>query len=235
MLLDLNQGTGSARPYSFGFKSSTMAPAFRKLSGYCLLIGSLLMVLTMLLHPSGGDMQHILKISRIAIISHSLGLLSTVFTAFGFYGLASALLTQSRISFLGLSFAGFALVAVLLAALLNGLVLPMYVMQQSGIAEEKQDTIKLIIQYGVTINAALDYVFIAGYSVAMLIWSAGMLRTEKFPAWLGIWGILLVGISMIAALFQLNFISVSGFTVYVIGIVSWIVSGAFILIKKPLQ
>ena len=193
------------------------------------------MVLTMLLHPSGGDMQHILKISRIAIISHSLGLLSTVFTAFGFYGLASALLTQSRISFLGLSFAGFALVAVLLAALLNGLVLPMYVMQQSGIAEEKQDTIKLIIQYGVTINAALDYVFIAGYSVAMLIWSAGMLRTEKFPAWLGIWGILLVGISMIAALFQLNFISVTGFTVYVIGIVSWIVSAAFILIKKPLQ
>ena len=235
MLLDLNQGTCSASPYSFDFKSSTMAPAFRKLSGYCLLIGSLLMVLTMLLHPSGGDMQHILKISRIAIISHSLGLLSTVFTAFGFYGLASAVMTQSRISFLGLSFAGFALVAVLLAALLNGLVLPMYVMQQSGIAEEKQDTIKLIIQYGVTINAALDYVFIAGYSVAMLIWSAGMLRTEKFPARLGIWGILLVGISMIAALFQLNFISVTGFTVYVIGIVSWIVSAAIILIKKPLQ
>jgi hypothetical protein len=235
MLLDLNQGTGSASPYSFGFKSYIMAPAFRKLSGYSLLIGSSLMVLTMLLHPSGGDIQHILQISRVAIISHSLGILSTVFTAYGFYGLASAIMTQSRISFLGLSFAGFALVAVLLAALLNGLVLPMYVMQQSGIAEENLEMVKLIINYGITINAALDYVFIAGYSIAMLIWSIGMLRAGKFSNWLGIWGITLVGISVAAALFQLNFISVTGFTVYVIGIVSWIVSAAIILLKKPLQ
>lgn len=234
MLLDLNQGTGSASPYSFGFKSFIMAPAFRKLSGYSLLIGSLFMVLTMLLHPSGGDMQHILKISRVAIISHSLGILSTVFSAYGFYGLASALLTPSRLSFLGLCFAGFALVAVMLAALLNGIVLPLYVLQQAPVAEESLTPVKLVIQYGVTINAALAYVFIAGYSIAMLIWSFGMIRAEKFPYWLGIWGILLVGISVVAALFQLNFISVTGFTVYVAGIVSWILSAAFILIRKPI-
>jgi hypothetical protein len=44
-----------------------------------------------------------------------------------------------------------------------------------------------------------------------------------------------VGISIVAALFQLNFISVTGFTVYVAGIVSWIISAAFILIRKPIQ
>lgn len=212
-----------------------MAPSFRKLSGYSLLIGSSLMVLTMLLHPSGGDIQHILKISKVAIISHSLGVLSTVFTAYGFYGLASALLTPVRLSFLGLCFAGFALVAVMLAALLNGIVLPLYVLQQVPVAEESVTSVKLVIQYGVTINAALAYVFITGYSIAMLIWSFAMIRSERFPDWLGYWGILLVGITIVAALFQLNFISVTGFTVYIAGIVSWIVSTAFILIRKSNQ
>lgn len=210
-----------------------MAPAFRKLSGYALLIGSLLMVFTMLMHPSGGDIQHILKISKVAIISHSLGVLSTVFTAYGFYGLASALLTPVRLSFLGLCFAGFALVAVMLAALLNGIVLPLYVLQQAPVAEESLRPVKLVIQYGVTINAALAYVFIAGYSIAMLIWSFAMIRSERFPNWLGYWSILLVGISIVAALFQLNFISVTGFTVYAVSIAGWIVSAAIILIKKP--
>ncbi|WP_290797981.1 hypothetical protein [Flavihumibacter sp. UBA7668] len=208
-----------------------MEKEFGKLSGYSLLIGASLMVLTMVLHPSGGDMDHIVKISRMALLSHSIGVLSTVFTCFGFYGLATALITRSRLSILGLGFSVFALMAVLLAALLNGIVLPLYVLQQSNTTGPARETVLLIIQYGLTINAALAYTFIGGYTIAMLIWSFGMVKTMKFPKWLGYWGILLVLISLVAAFLQLNFISVTGFTIYVAGIVSWILISAYFLIN----
>lgn len=208
-----------------------MEKEFSKLSGYSLLIGASLMVLTMVLHPSGGDLDHIVKISRVALVSHSIGMLSTVFTSFGLYGLAKALTTKGSLSILGLSFAVFALTAVLLAALLNGIVLPLYVLQQSNTTGPERETVLLIIQYGLTINAALSYVFIGGYSIAMLIWSFGMVKSMKFPQWLGYWGILLVLSSLVAALLQLNFISVTGFTIYVAGIVSWILLSAFYLLN----
>lgn len=217
-----------------------MEKEFCKLSGFSLLIGASLMMLTMVLHPSGGDLDHIVKISRMALLSHSIGVLSTVFTSFGFYGLAKALTTRARLSILGLSFSVFALMAVLLAALLNGIVLPLYVLQQSNTTGPERETVLLIIQYGLTINAALAYTFIGGYTIAMLIWSIGMIKTIKFPKWLGYWGILLVFISLVAAFLQLNFISVTGFTIYVVAIVSWILFSAYYLInfstnKTPIE
>lgn len=211
-----------------------METKFYKLAGYCLISGCLLMVLTMVLHPTGGDIGHIIKISRMAIIAHSIGVLSVPFTTFGFYGLSKSLQTDSKVSFLGFVFMGFALAAVLLAAALNGLVLPMYVLQHPGETGHNLESLQLIVAYNTTFNAALDFIFISGYTIAMLIFSVLMTKHIVFPRWLGIWGMLLtVGIIFSAGL-QLNFISVRGFTVYVLFIVSWISTAGYYLIHyKP--
>jgi hypothetical protein len=212
-----------------------MEKKFLQLAGYCLLIGSLLMVTTMVLHPAGGSMEHIIKISKMAIFSHSIAVLSIPFTAFGFYGLTKVLKTESRFSYLGLAFIGFALVAVMLAALLNGLVLPLYVLKYAGETGQNLDSLKLIITYGTTFNAALDYVFIAGYSIAMLIWSLIITKTITLPKWHGFVGIALVLIVLIGVILQLNFISVTGFTIYIFGIVSWIVLAGYLLITFKIK
>jgi hypothetical protein len=212
-----------------------MEKKFQQLAGYCLLIGSLLMVMTMVLHPAGGNIEHIVKISKLAVISHSIAILSIPFTAFGFYGLAKLLKTESRFSFLALAIIGFALVAVMLAALLNGLVLPMYVLKNTSQSVQNLESVKLIITYGTTFNAALDYVFIAGYSIAMFIWSFIIIKTAALPKWHGFLGIALVVISILGAILQLNFISVTGFTVYVFGIVSWIVIAGYLLITSKIK
>jgi len=53
-----------------------MNTAIEKSAGLALLIGSLLMLSTMILHPEGGNLQHLLKVARIVVISHSMALLA---------------------------------------------------------------------------------------------------------------------------------------------------------------
>jgi hypothetical protein len=212
-----------------------MEQQFQKLAGYCLIIGSILMVLTMALHPSGGDIEHIIKISKVAITAHSIAIFSLPFVAIGFYGLAQILKTDNHLSLLGLAFVGFGLVAIMLAAALNGLILPMYVLKNQGQTGQNLETLKLIIRYGSTFNAAMDFIFIAGYSIAMLLWSIIILKTAILPRWIGIYGIGLLVVCIIAHISHFNFISVTGFAIYVFGIVSWIVLIGYFMVKPPFK
>jgi hypothetical protein len=209
-----------------------MEKQLQKLAGYCLMIGSILMVLTMVLHPSGGSIEHIIKISKVAILAHSIAIFSLPFIAIGFYGLAKTLKTNNHLSLLGLAFVGFGLVAVMLAAALNGLILPMYVLKNQHQTGQNLETLKLIIRYGTTFNAAMDFIFIAGYSIAMLLWSIIITKTAILPRWIGVYGICLLILSIIALIFQFNFISVTGFTIYIFGIVSWIVLAGYFMANQ---
>jgi hypothetical protein len=208
-----------------------MKTNFQKLAGYCLVIGSILMVLTMVLHPSGGNLEHIIKISKVLIISHSIAIFSIPFIAFGFYGVSETLRTNSKISYLGFTFVGFSLVAVMLAGSINGLILPMYVSKFHSETVQNLETIKLIINYGSKFNKAMDFIFIVGYSIAMFIWSVVIIQTSKQPRWLGFYGFILLAFVIIGFLIEFDFISVWGFRIYIFGIVSWIILAGFFMIK----
>lgn len=208
-----------------------MKTNFQKIAGYSLFIGSILMVLTMVLHPSGGNLEHIFKISKVLMISHSIAIFSIPFIAFGFYGLSEVLQTNSRISYLGFMFVGFSLVAVMIAGSINGLILPMYVSKFHNQTAQNLETTKLIISYGSIFNKAMDYVFINGFSIAMIIWSVIIIQTSKLPHWIGLYGCFLVAFVSIGFLIDFNFISVWGFRIYIFGIVSWIIMVGFCMIK----
>ena len=209
-----------------------MEKEFQKLAGYCLIIGSVLMVFTMVLHPTGGNIEHIVKISKLAIISHSIGILSVPFIAFGFWGLAQHLNTESKLSYLAYTFIFFGLVAIMLAAALNGLILPMYTLSHQNEMGQNLETVKLILNYDTTFNAAMDYIFIVAYSIAMFLWSIIIYKTAVLPRWTGIYGFILLAFALIALYLKLNFISVTGFTIYVLGIVSWIILMGWLMVKK---
>lgn len=185
----------------------------------------------MILHPAGGTSEHIVAKSAITIISHSIGILSVPVVGFGFYGLAKKLRVDNQLSYLGLAFAGFALVSILMAGVLNGLVLPLYTSKNIDQITQNSELVRQLIKYNLTFNATLDYVFIGGYSIAMLIWSALILQTAILPRWLGYMGLALVGITLTGTIARLNFISVTGFTIYIFGIVSWIVIAGFQLTR----
>jgi hypothetical protein len=214
-----------------------MKTSFQKLAGDCLVVGSALMVLTMVLHPSGGNLEHIFKISKVLIISHSIAIFSIPFIAFGLYGLSETLQTNSKIAYLGFAFVSFSLVAVMLAASINGLILPMYLSKFHSETGQNLEIVKLIIGYGSKFNKAMDFIFIAGYSIAMLIWSIIIIQTSKLPRWMGFYGLFLLVFVIISFLLQFDFISVWGFRIYIFGIVSWIILAGFFMInlKKDLS
>lgn len=209
-----------------------MKISFQKLAGYCLIIGSILMVLTMFLHPSGGNLEHITKIAKVLIISHSIAIFSIPIIAFGFYGLSETLQTSSKSSYLGFTFVGFSLVAVMLAGSINGLILPMYVYKFYNKMGQNLEIVKLIIGYGSKFNKAMDFVFINGFSIAMLVWSVVIIQTSKLPRWLGFYGFILFTFVIIGFLLDFNFISVWGFSIYIFGIVSWIVFVGYFMVKN---
>ena len=210
-----------------------MEKKFSKTSGLSLFTGALLMVLTMVLHPSGGSIEHILKIKKIIVISHSLAIMSIPFMAFGFYGLSVCLKTPSRLSFLAFSTAITGLFAAMIAGTINGLTLPYFLneVMENG---TNIDTIKTIIRYGKFINLPMDYILIGGLSSAIVIWSSLIVKTSVFPKWLGFFGLIIIFIGLFGVLIGFDFVGLFGFRVFVFGVASWILLLAIYLMKfKP--
>ncbi|MCB0375430.1 MAG: hypothetical protein KDD04_05890, partial [Sinomicrobium sp.] len=67
---------------------------------------------------------------------------------------------------------------------------------------------------------------------AVLLWCVAILKGAEFPKWKGYYGILLVisGIVLFAVDFEM--LSVAGFRVIVFGLVSWIVTAGYLMLRS---
>lgn len=208
-----------------------MENKFKQVSGYCLIIGSTLLVATMILHPTGGSMDQIVKSKTFFISSHSLALLSLPFIAFGFFGLSNALTTKSKTAFLALIFSFFGLVAAMIAGAVNGFALPLFL---SKISQQNFDTntITPIIKYGFQINAAMDYISLAFILVAIAIWSILLIKSMSHVKWLGYYGLIIFFSGILMAANGYNLAGLFLFRIVVFAIVSWIMLVAYKLLIK---
>ena len=211
-----------------------MEKQFKQTSGLSLIIGSFVLIATMVLHPSGGSIEHILKIRDVIVVSHSLAIVSLPFVAFGFYGLSVSLLTPSRISILAFIAIAFGLVAAMIAGTINGLTLPMFLSHYANELNQNLTVPQAIVRYGFAINKPMDYIFIVASAVSVGIWSVLMIRGSEFPKWVGYYGLSLLLLAMVAAFFRFNFIDLYGFRTVVFGIVSWVVSVGVLMFTKEM-
>jgi hypothetical protein len=200
-----------------------MENQFKQTSGICLIIGSFLLIVTMVLHPSGGHIAHILKISNVIVVSHSLAIFSLPFVGFGFYGLSMALLTKNRLSILALMMIGQGLVAAMIAGTINGLTLPLFLSKYADSYETHLPILQPIIHYGFSINRPMDYILIGASILSIGIWSMLMILSTKFPRWLGYYGLVLILMGIVGLLVRFNFIDLWGFRTFIFGMVSWVI------------
>lgn len=201
---------------------------FFVVSGYCLLIGTLLLVGTMVLHPAGGSMDHIRRITPLLMGSHALAIGSLPLLGFGCYGLAIRLASPSRLATLALITLFFGLLAGLIAATINGLTLPLFVTNQPDASAEQ---LKLIILYGFLINKPMSYILMTCVTVSVGIWSALLLRRNDLPRWLGYGGIGLVGLGLLGAVVGYDFHGVGGFRLFVFALAGWLLGVGVLLIR----
>ncbi len=204
----------------------------QKGAGLALIIGSFLMIATMVLHPVGGDFNQLLKIATIGIISHSLAILSVPFVAYGFFGLTIRLKSSSFLSYTGFSIMLFGLVAVMIAAAINGLILTDFVKSYEGASEETIASIKPIFVFMRSFNHAFDYIFMGGICLAMLFWSAAIIKTKAVEAWVGYFGIAVSAAGVVLFVSGFELLHLAGFRVFVFTNVAWILAIGFLLIKK---
>ena len=213
-----------------------MEKQFRKASGISLLTGAVLATITMAIHPVGGSLAEIAARKGVFIVTHSLALISIPFIAFGFWGLATVLVTKSRISFPSFAVSCFGLIAVMAAGTLNGFVLPMFASNYAG-SKVDGAVLQAVRDYGWLLGSSMDYIFITGLSLAMAIWSGIMIATGHLSKWLGYYGLLIVVVTVSGLLMKFNFTNDVGFGVFIFTLVSWLIIAAILLIfsSKKIQ
>lgn len=200
-----------------------MKNQFNYYSGSALILGSAVMVVTMVMHPTGGSLEHLRHIATMIIITHSLAILSIPVTLFGFWGLTKRMGTEKPLVMGGFITICMALFAVMLAAAVNGLALPLFINGHYITEPEAQKSLGLLLSYNMTLNHAFDYIFIGGVCSAVILWSIAIIGNSLFPKWVAYVGLatcLLVICSLFAGFI---FVDLTGFRVFVAGLVVWMV------------
>ncbi len=205
----------------------------QKNAGIALVIGSFLMLVTMVLHPAGGDFQHLVLIFNIIIISHALAVLSVPFSLVGFWGLKDRLQGAPFLSHLAFAIIAVGLMAAVAAAAINGLALPLFVKRYSDASAATLEAIRPILHYGSALNHAFDFILIGAVCLAVLLWSIAVIVTKRIPTWVGYYGLLLSALAILMLSLGFHFVDLHGFRWFIFGWVSWIIIIGVIMIKSP--
>lgn len=199
-------------------------------SGISLLMGSILMIITMVFHPYSGDLEHLSRVSTAIIITHSLAILSIPFLVFGFRGVLKRLYDEPLFPVFAFVTLSVGLVAVLCAGALNGLVLPIFVETVRETSSESASAVALILRYNMAMNHAFDYIFIGFTCLSVISWSIAILRTRAYPLWTGYAGLLIALSAVVLPATGFNLLSVHGFGMFIFGFTAWaIILGMFMV------
>lgn len=206
----------------------------RRHAGLFLLTGSILMVITMILHPvGGGGFERLIANSTFAIVSHSIAILSVPISILGFYGLYRFLGPELLMSKLAFAFIAAGLMAAAMAATLNGLAQPLFALRYQDASDEAIEALLPIFNYNMALNHAFDYILIAGMLLSVFLWSLVILKGGKMNRAIGWLGLILVGSATVLIAIGFYFLDLYGFRIFIFGWVLWIVWIAIGLVRNP--
>ena len=210
-------------------------------SGVAVVVGAVGLVVTMVLHPTGGDLERIARLAPVAIPVHALAIASMVVSLWGFLGLTARLreagdggwpALAAPAAYVTLAFGS---VAAMVAAALNGLATPAYARRlvDAGADAAALDAGHQVVAYAFQLNNGLTRVFIVCCAVAVLLWSAAVVATRALPRWVG--GL---GAAAAPAALGLFFAGASGidvhdFGLFVFGYAAWsVAAGVALAVRK---
>lgn len=193
-------------------------------SGLALIVGSVGMITTMALHPSGRTpAAEIEPMIRKIIAVHGLALACLPILFLGAWGLSRRIAGSDHLALSGVVVYAFGLLAIMNAGVANGLVFPVLLQRIADSTGSPQavEAWRMIARYNFYVNQAYAQVFVAASSVAIFLWSASIWRSRELGRGLGIYGCLLGPVTL-GALFSghLN-LDAHGFGIVVLGQAIW--------------
>jgi len=198
-----------------------------------LIIFSVLLVLTMVLHPMGGSVEYLIHIRNVILVTHIIAIVSLPVGWVGFWGLTGAIGSDRVLSLMAFAMASIGVLAALIAAATNGLILPIYLDHFKDLSAAGIESIRPILRYGTAINQAFDYIYTFSFCGAIICWCTGALSTRSLPKWLAWMGIVLSGVIVFVFAFGVTQQDLSGLRWFITGIVIWTVLAGYVLSRAP--
>lgn len=151
-------------------------------------------MITMSLHPVAGahpiTPAQFEKLATLMIGVHVLAIAGVPFSFLGALALARRLDSPGRLAIAGLVIYGLALVAVMIAPAMSGLVgteIIRHIIARGAGIEQWQT----LMEYNFLINQAFAKIFVAASCAAIVLWSLAIVQRRMFPVAIGIYGLLL--------------------------------------------
>jgi hypothetical protein len=193
-------------------------------------------VLTMMVHPTGHDVLASGQFTTIAAFGQAIHVFAIITAPVAFLGalaLARHMDSPNRVAITALVIYGFALVAIMIAATLSGLV-AIPILQK--LVEQPQPAAQWqgLASFSGLLNQGFARIYTLLASIAIALWSVPIVRTRKLPRAAGIYGLVIAPVIFVAVGSGHVRLDVHGFGAVVLLQAIWFVAvGAALYRTRP--
>jgi hypothetical protein len=169
--------------------------------GVALIAGALGGIGTMILHPTARDLfapGQLASMAQLLVGVHALAVVSMPVLFLGALALSRLVASPDRLAIAALVVYGFALMAVLVAAVVDGFVAPGLAREIMTTAPPASEGWRIALHYNGFLNQAFARVFLVASSTSIVLWSVSILRSRMLGRGVAIYG-LLVGPAVVIA------------------------------------
>ena len=205
-------------------------------SGLALIAGAAGTTIAMAFHPTGHDLLASASesMTHINVAVHAWAMVSLPLCFLGTTGLSQRLASPNRLALTGLAIYGFAIFAVMNAAVFSGLAATEVARQITAAATGSADVWRIAFRYNGDLNQAFALVYIVASSTAIVLWSLAMLRSGVLSRGLGVYGCTCGLASLVAVLLGHHRLQVHGFGGFVfLTQAIWMVVAGSLLWNQP--
>ena len=150
------------------------------------------MIITMISHPGGKiSPVEVDRVARMLIIVHSLALACIPVVFLGAWGMTRRIGGADRLAWAGLVLYAIASIAVMNAAVCDGLLAPVLIKKIVAATPETRDVWQTLMNFNFQMNQAFARVYAVGASLAVILWSLSILRYRTLGRGVGIYGVVL--------------------------------------------
>ena len=204
--------------------------------GIALIIGAISGIITMILHPVSGGGGHVItpaqfeKLAALMTGVHVLAIAGIPFLFLGALALSRHLGIGGRLAFAALVIYSLGLVAVMIAPAMSGLVgtqiLRKTVAHGADVAQWR-----LLMEYNFLINQAFAKIFVVASCTAIALWSFLMVKGRALSTGLGVYGLLLAPVIVVAMTGGALSLDAHGFGLIVFCEAIWLIAAGSLLIR----
>jgi hypothetical protein len=171
-----------------------------RLGGAAMSAAAIAGIMVMAVHPTSHEILAPGKFTTIAMLGEAVHIFAIITTPIAFLGalaLARHMDSPNRVAMSALAIYGFALVAVMIAATLSGLV-AIPILQK--LVEQPQSAAQWtgLATYSGMLNQAFARIYTILASIAIALWSVEIVRTRVLPRAAGIYGLVIAPVIFIA-------------------------------------